>query len=177
MSTWTHGTTTITFDAERATFRADGPNGEKLRAPSLAAIKKQLDGLNTVAFKPFAILRFTLTRFNAWSTEAEAELGKFTTGLKAAQLEKESTGRSGMSYRFVIEGQRNYGSSREYSVYPDSPENREAVSAYMALVHENALKRKAMDDAESELEKRILVIHAKDYAAGKREPVRKGSGE
>lgn len=138
---WMHKAVKITLAPGTGSFHAQVPgNAGHLTAPSLAAIKKQIDtALERVSeFEPFDSI--------------DTDSGKIVANRVTELRKRNARYTYGSEYEFVIQESGKYArTSTNSAVIPDTPENRRKLLAYKKLDDESAAEierlRKAVGDA------------------------------
>lgn len=149
--TYDHSGVTITFNDAAANFSATVQN-KRLSAPSLAAIKKQIDAALAIKFEPFKALDWSRTRMHP----------VMVTGIT---IERRSRSYGGSRKRFECEG-ASYWRAKE-TVALDTPANRKLISALHKRAKEVEAEKDRLDAEIDALEAKIPVVKAADYQSEK----------
>lgn len=153
----------INFESATAVFRAK-VGGEPLKAPSLTAIKKQIDeALNTRStFKPFKAIDFS-----TYSDEAGI------VPMEVVDLRKRD-GRInyGSEFQFVTKTMsRGYEQNgTKNMVIVDTPQNRKAVQSYIDLYKRNEKEMERLKKEHEAARVALPYLKADDVALGKAKP-------
>lgn len=142
MKTYEHKGITITFDVERAHFYANA-KGKKLNAPSLDAMRKQIDASLAIAFEPF---KAHILSYGAFKLEKVIHVGKGS--------------HRNASFAFHTD----QGSER-YDVVIDTPTNRRLVTNYMATNKEGKAEIERINARISAALKAVPTVKADAFAA------------
>ena len=132
MNSWNYKGIEITID-NKGKFNATASNGKKIVGASIDSIKKQIDKLDAVAFKPF---------------EAMVSVNYGGRGFETVTVNRiDIAARSRDSKVFIIDGKTGYEKER-YQVIRKTPENVALCAAYLARRDEI---REQLDKLEAEL--------------------------
>lgn len=138
---------TITFNELRGDFRALCVNGVNVSAPSLPAIKKKIDKILVVAFKPFKAISINFDD---------------PSPFKVLRITDDSGFRHSRGYKVFVTDREGYSSTLK-RVTLDTPENRNLIKEWRRAQKEHdklVTASKAKCDAAL---KAIPMINADTY--------------